>query len=554
MSLQPQPLPPIPAETARVAQAAFPRGTRAMRVRDELGSLYTDADFAALYPRRGQPAAAPWRLALILVLQYAEGLSDREAAEAVRGRIDWKYALSLPLTDPGLDASVLSEFRTRLVAGDAAPLLLDRMLDRLQAAGLLAARGRQRTDATHVLAKVRALNRLTLVGETMRAALNALAVVAPAWLRDQVEPAWTARYGGARFDDYRLPTEEPARRALAAQIGQDGLALLAAVVAPAAPAWLRQVPAVETLRQVWVQQYVVWEDQVRWRDPARDGLPPAAQRLLSPYDPDARWAVKRQTAWGGYKAHLTETCEPTQERPPLITHVLTTAATTPDRAVLDVIQTDLAAADRLPAEHLVDSGYVSAAALGRSQAAGVTVVGPVPADTSWQARTAEGITSQQFVLDWEQQTATCPGGRTNRSWQATRDRHGAPVVAIQFAAADCQPCPLRVRCTTATTHGRQLTVRPPAEQAVLAAARQAQATPAFAARYAARAGVEGTLSEAVQVSDLRHSRYRGLAKTHLQHVLTAAGLNLRRLDAWWADHPRASTRRAPWLRLLAAVA
>ena len=142
MSLHPQPLGPVPEETARVARAAFPKGNLYMRMRDELGRLYEDEAFAALFPRRGQPAAAPWRLALVSVMQFAEGLSDRQAADAVRSRLDWKYALGLALTDPGFDGSVLSEFRTRLVAGRAEYQLLDAMLARFQAGGLLKARGR----------------------------------------------------------------------------------------------------------------------------------------------------------------------------------------------------------------------------------------------------------------------------------------------------------------------------------------------------------------------------------------------------------------------------
>ena len=160
MSLHPQPLGPVPEQTARVARAAFPKGNVYMRMRDELGRLYEDEAFAALFPRRGQPAEAPWRLALVSVMQFAEGLSDQQAADAVRSRLDWKYALGLELTDPGFDASVLSEFRSRLVAGRAGYQLLDAMLARFQACGLLKARGRQRTDSTHVLAAIRALDRL----------------------------------------------------------------------------------------------------------------------------------------------------------------------------------------------------------------------------------------------------------------------------------------------------------------------------------------------------------------------------------------------------------
>jgi transposase len=160
MSLRPQPCPEVPASTATVARAAFPRGNPYLRLRDALGTVFSDAQFAPLFPSRGQPAETPWRLALVTVLQFAENLSDRRAAEAVRGRIDWKYLLGLELADPGFDASVLSEFRTRLVTGGAEALLLDTLLTLCREHKLLVARGRQRTDSTHVLGAVRALNRL----------------------------------------------------------------------------------------------------------------------------------------------------------------------------------------------------------------------------------------------------------------------------------------------------------------------------------------------------------------------------------------------------------
>lgn len=201
MSLHPQPVGPVPEETARVARAAFPRGNRAMRMRDAIGVIYTDEAFAPVFSWRGQPAETPWRLALVTILQYAEGLSDRQAADAVRARIDWKYALSLPLTDPGFDSSVLSEFRTRLVTGGMEQALLDQMLVQFREHKLLSARGRQRTDSTHVLAAVRTLNRLERAGETLRHALNSLAIVAPDWLRVQSEPEWIDRYS-RRVDDY----------------------------------------------------------------------------------------------------------------------------------------------------------------------------------------------------------------------------------------------------------------------------------------------------------------------------------------------------------------
>src|SRR5919107_1034958 len=213
MSLHPTPIGEIPIETARVAKAAFPKGTLVTRLRDEFAVLFEDADFRALYPRQGQPGLAPWRLALVTVFQFLEQLSDRQAADAVRARIDWKYALGLELTDPGFHFSVLSEFRARLVAGGAEHLLLDAMLEHFKARGLIKARGKQRTDSTHVRAAVHDLPLLERVAETLRAALDDLAAVVPDWLRAIAQPAWFERYG-RRVEDCRLPKRRAEREAL----------------------------------------------------------------------------------------------------------------------------------------------------------------------------------------------------------------------------------------------------------------------------------------------------------------------------------------------------
>ena len=193
MSMYPQALGPIPEETVRVARAACPKGTLAMRLRDGLGEVYQDEQFAALYPVEGQPAYAPWRLAVVTVLQYAENLTDRQAANAVRERLDWKYSLGLELTDPGFDFSLLSEFRRRLVDEGAQTLLLERLLEVCQQRGWLKAGGKQRTDSTHVLARVRSLSNLECVGETRRSALDDLAILAPEWLVQQISPDWFER-------------------------------------------------------------------------------------------------------------------------------------------------------------------------------------------------------------------------------------------------------------------------------------------------------------------------------------------------------------------------
>src|SRR3954454_9154750 len=248
MSLRLQPLPPVPDDTARIAQAAFRRGNPYVLLRDRLGSVFADADFADLYPKLGQPASAPWRLALVTLMQFREGLSDRQAAEAVRSRIDWKYLLALDLAAAGFDFSVLCEFRARLLQHGATERLLARLLDAAREGGLLKARGRQRTDSTHVLATIRTLNRVELVAETLRAALNAIAVATPDWLRALAPPAWHERYD-RRIEDMRLPEAGSKRDAYVAQVGSDGFLLLDALDGEGAPSEVAGLSKVAVLRR-----------------------------------------------------------------------------------------------------------------------------------------------------------------------------------------------------------------------------------------------------------------------------------------------------------------
>src|SRR5256886_6699819 len=254
MSLHPHALAPVPEETARVASAAFPKGNPYLLWRDTLGTIFQDADFAALFPLVEQPGLPPWRLALVTIMQFRENLADRQAAEAVRARIDWKYLLGLDLTDSGFDFSALSEFRDRLLAGSAAEHLLDKLLERCRTLGLLKARGQQRTDSTQVLAAIRVLNRLELVAETLRATLNALATVAPDWLQGLAPLAWYERYS-RRIEDTRLPREQAQRDAYAQTVGADGFHLLDALDAPQAPTGLRELPIIAPLRQTWQRHY-----------------------------------------------------------------------------------------------------------------------------------------------------------------------------------------------------------------------------------------------------------------------------------------------------------
>jgi transposase len=285
MSLKPKPIQPVPDETARVARAAFPKGNVYLKLRDQLGTIFSDEDFAALFPKDGQPSLPPWRLALVTVLQFCENLSDRQAAEAVRARMDWKYLLGLELTDSGFDFSVLSEFRARLLAGNTEKVLLEKLLQECRTRGFLKARGKQRTDSTHVLAAIRVMNRLELLGETLRAALNALATVAPDWLRTIAPSDWYEHYD-RRVEQDRLPKGKEQREAYAQTVGNDGFGLLAALEAPDTPQSLRQLPSIKTLRLTWQRPYEQTGEpsgQRRVRLKAEKDLAPAAEAIESPY-------------------------------------------------------------------------------------------------------------------------------------------------------------------------------------------------------------------------------------------------------------------------------
>ncbi len=545
MSLHPAPAGPVPEETARVAHAAFPRGNAWIALRDVVGPIYDDTSFAPLFARRGRPAEAPWRLALVTVMQFAEGLSDRQAAEAVRARIDWKYALGLELTDPGFDFAVLSAFRARLVHGSAEHTLLERLLTVCRDRGWLKARGRQRTDSTHVLGALRVLNRLEHVAETLRAALNALAAEAPDWLRSIAPQEWHERYD-RRSEDYRLPHGREARAAYAETVGADGQRLLEALTAPTAPEQLGELPAVDLLRRVWRAEFTAVEGRLRLRDPK--DLPAATEQVESPYEPEARYATKRDLHWVGYKVHLTETCD--AALPHLLTQVETTVAPASDIHQLAAIHAGLAQSALLPGEHLVDAGYVRARNLAEAREHHqVEVIGPIPADHQWQAKAKTGFDVSQLAVDWDARVVRCPRGCLSVRWCETHTARGRTMTRVEFSADDCTACPVRAQCTRARTPFRSLLLQPRAEHETIQAARHRQQTPEYATTYAQRAGVEGTLSQRVRGFGLRRARYRGLAKTHLQHVATAAAINRERLGNWLDEMPRAQTRRSRFAAL-----
>ena len=293
-----------------------------------------------------------------------------------------------------------------------------------------------------------------------------------------------------------------------------------------------------------------------WRGDEQ-GLPPARSRLVSPYDLDVRYAEKRGKGWTGYKVHLSETChEPDaagrRPAPNLITNTETTLAPVTDVEMTEPVHDALARRGLTPGEHAADAGYASADLLLAARARGITLLAPVPPDSSPQARSG-GYAAAMFRIDWENKQVTCPQGAVSSSWAPARSK-GTNIILARFAKATCQPCPARARCTTAVRSGRQLGFRHRRIHEALTAARAEQAGDAWQHRYRIRAGVEGTIAQATHVTGIRRARYLGLEKTRLEHNTAAAAINLIRLDAWWTGKPLDRTRTTHLQRLdLAAL-
>ena len=296
MSLAPKPILTVPEETVRVAHAAFPKGNVYIRIHNRLGVFFGDEQFESLFSDRGQPAFSPWRLALISIMQFAEDLSDRQAADAVRGRIDRKYLLGLELEDPGFNYSILSEFRQRLLDGDMENTSLTRWWKYFED-GLIKKRGITGNHSTHIVAAVRHLNRLETIGETMRSTLNFIATIAPEWLQELARPEWYDRYS-VRIEEAKLPQKTQEKAAWIAAVAADGHYLLNSIYTSATHHWLWQTPAIRILWLVWIQHFYYQRPIGTAR---HQRLTPASIRCDSPYDPEAHYAKKRSTEWSDTK-------------------------------------------------------------------------------------------------------------------------------------------------------------------------------------------------------------------------------------------------------------
>lgn len=351
------------------------------------------------------------------------------------------------------------------------------------------------------------------------------------------------------MEEYRLPRADAERKELAQRIGADGFSLLREIDADEAPQRLRDLETVNTLRRVWTEQYhepAELGEPTKLREP--NEIPPAAKLVQSPYDTEARYSSKREINWVGYKAHLTETCE--EDTPNLITQVETMNATSLDLRALEPVHEALSANNLLSAKQLVDAGYMGSTEMGRARDKhGVDLFGPMRRSSSWQARTPGGIASSCFEVDWQAQEVTCPEGQRSRYWKPAQDRHGNDVVAVLFDKSACEACKSRPLCTRSKNTGRELTLRPQHQHEVLLEARERQSTEEFWEEYSARAGIEGTISPGTRGFGLRRSRYIGMGKTHLQHIVMAVAINVVRLLAWFAGTPEAQTRTSSFASL-----
>ena len=519
MSLQWELSREIPADTAQIGQKVLSEENIYRQIGDRFQEILPEEDvFEELYERTGRGAISPLLLALVTVFQMMEKVPDRVAAAWVASRIDWKYALHLPLGYAGFHFTDLLAFRKRLLAHNQERLVFEQVLLKLNGQGLIKKRGKMRTDATHILGVVERLSQFELVMESLRVALKAVLEAAEDWAK-QVLPGAFCEVYSQQQSEYGLSENQMRRQLL--QAGQDGFWFLRQID-KSAPDGVRQLPEVEVLRKVLQQQF-----------PEGPGGPPAKQRptgnqvIESPHEPEVRYGTKRDNEWLGYKVQVTETCG--HDQPHLIVDLEPTGALDNDSPELPKIQARLETQQTLPSEQYVDQAYMSGYHLADSAELGILLMGIPLNDT----RGPEGFRQADFHIDEAAQQVTCPAEHTNSLWSEKHnpDRQETKVI-VRFNAKTCQQCHFFGQCTS-SPRGRSLTLHPHRE--ILAARRAEALTNDFLDKLHLRAGIEATISELVRGYDFRSARYRGLSKLRLQAYFTAVAVNLKRLERWWSQ-------------------
>jgi len=523
----------IPKETARIGQIILKEDNLYRVLGDGVDKILTLEDFAHLYSTDGRDAICPIILSLVTLFQYVENLPDREAASLAAVRLDWKYAMHVPVEWLGFHYSTLSNYRGRLLEHGAERLLFEKILDWIVSEGFLKKQGKQRTDSTHVLGKVAVLSRLEMLWETLRVALRTLEKAAPAWYESAI-PATYHEYYSVRQSDWKLNQEEVQKETR--QAGQDGYWLLDHLQ-ESGPENVQMLLEIETLKTVLEQTFTRSKDsgggggrKVRLRSAKRGEC---KQKVISPHEAQARMAKKRGKGWRGYKLQVTETAEATA----FLTDVRITDATTDDSEVLTASQDQLIADGRVPKEHLVDQGYVSGANLAGSEKRGIQLLGLMQGDTSGKP---DGFRQEDFIIDWEQEVVHCPEGATSHLWQSRVKSNKRPGIYVRFSPS-CRQCAAWGICTT-SEQGRTLFLN--GYHDFITTRRAEQQTADFCEKLKPRAAVEGTISMLVRKHGARHARYRGRDKVNLQAQLTGAAVNLKRLNQAMCDRRQNSHRMA----------
>ena len=521
---------PMPTDTEVVGKVILDESSAYRLIGENLFNKFYEWDFVDFYSVEGKPCISPVILAFVTVFQFMEKLPDRQAAESLRMRIDWKYALHLPLTYAGFDYSVLSEFRDRLLEHHAEGMVFEQLVREFRALGLIKQRGRQHSDSIAMLMRVRHLSRLELVVETLRLAVGAALQVNRGWTEEVVPPSWEELYG-ERFVMQRHRREEWAE--YDKHVGEDGKWFLALVEGESAPAELKNLSEVQVLKAVWAQQFQEAQGKIMYQvGTTYDGH----TQIQTPHDPEARYSRKRIQEWIGGKVQVTETDD--EEYPHIITDIAGTCSSETDYEALAGIQERLIARQCTPEKQYVDSGYISGPNLATSVENEIDLIGPPCPVVSRQSKIPNGITTDQFAIDIDKQIATCPGG-----FNAKPDYGWKGKMRFRFSDELCAACVLSVRCCMGNK-GRTLCVG--LTYPLLQEARRRQTTDTFKADYRKhRGGVEGCLSALVRGNGMRISRYIGHQKRHLQALFSGSAANLKRVARWLAGE-RPIRYHQPW--------
>ena len=510
----------IPQFTRGVVERMLPADSIFRLLGEEAQEIFDEAAMVEMYHHRGRGALNPVMMSIVLILQYFHNLPDREAADAARMRLDWKYALRQELDWEGFNYASIHYFRKRLLAHGQEYEVFQQVLRYLEETGY-AKSWRIRTDATHIIGNIARLSRLELVCETLRLALVALISADSKWALARLSDAFVNVYGEKR-SEYKLSKAQIAKMMQGA--GRDGYLLLEQIEKHGKAEWL-ELEEIKTLAEVLDQQYERSaegdEDDGKSRLAAPRSKPKQAA-ICSPHDPQARFGVKGQTKWLGWKVHLSETIDSPF---PIIADIGVHSALQTDEAALPEIQDRLAGRGMLPEKQYADRGYTSGKTIEESAARGVNLRGNVREDT----RKPPGFRLGDFYIDKANRRAQCPAGKWSASFNHSKQSHVDYLVRF---GKQCLKCPFMSQCTS-DKRGRSLEIS--VWQDSVSERRLEQALPWFDTEMQVRNRVESAFSETKRRHGMRRSRYRGRRKLGLQVAFTATAVNLKRYAGHLAD-------------------